>query len=688
MVIIRNYIGRSLCRFLGVLLIWTICTKPGVGQGQQQSGSSHSLSNRDFLTKSLRATGFIIVQQGHEQWKTAQRNLYIHKVRSLPDSIKSYYVAKADAALLFDWPTLKAYDYLQYKREGNRVDFERQLEKRSLSLNYLVMGALITGDEKYLPQIVNGLWVMLEQSSWEIPAIIGLQKRGTDLPDPGEQIIGLVAAETAANIATTSFMLYDQLEKISPVINLKIKKELQDRILLPYMARTDFWWMGLRGQKVNNWNVWINTNVLITGLLTESESDLLNPLIRKVFESTDQFINQYPADGGCDEGPAYWSIASGKLITLLQFASSISGGKLNWSDNQLIHSMGSYIYKMHIDGDYFVNFADAAPKVIPNPGSVYAFGQMFQDDTLKAFGGYLLSLNHYRLPEVNLIDFLSSSVRFEKMSSAGRRLPGADHAFLPELEVFTGRSGGTHDDGLFLAVQGGNNDQSHNHNDVGNFLLYVDGSPVIVDAGVGTYTALTFSKRRYELWNMQSAWHNLPVINGFMQEAGAQYKASAVSFEQDSKHRKLHISMDIAKAYPPGAALKRWQRDFRLDRYPSTEKLTITENYALLADSASTGTEINFLSYCAVRQAEKGRKAMKGIKTGELYFYNQEGKILLTMKYDQALMDFSVEKKVLVDPKMVSHWGKQLYRLSFKLKKSSLKGRHQFVFQKPASALK
>src|SRR5437868_14155296 len=60
--------------------------------------------------------------------------------------------------------------------------------------------------------------------------------------------------------------------------------------------------------------------------------------------------------------------------------------------------------------------------------------------------------------------------------------------------------------GLYVAAWGGHNAQSHNHNDVGNFIVYGDGKPVLIDVGVETYSAKTFSPQRYEIWTMQSAY--------------------------------------------------------------------------------------------------------------------------------------------------------------------------------------
>lgn len=68
------------------------------------------------------------------------------------------------------------------------------------------------------------------------------------------------------------------------------------------------------------------------------------------------------------------------------------------------------------------------------------------------------------------------------------------------------------DEHLYLAVKAGDNDDSHNHNDTGSFTIYKDGKPMFIDIGVETYTKKTFSKDRYDIWTMQSRYHNLPTF--------------------------------------------------------------------------------------------------------------------------------------------------------------------------------
>jgi hypothetical protein len=134
--------------------------------------------------------------------------------------------------------------------------------------------------------------------------------------------------------------------------------------------------------------------------------------------------------------------------------------------------------------------------------------------------------------------------------------------------------------GLYIAAKGGHNAESHNHNDVGNVLVSKDGRPVIVDAGVETYRAETFNEHRYEIWTMQSKYHNVPMVNGVMQAPGKQYAAKDVAYVADDAMAQL--TLDMADAYPKEAKLASWRRAITLhrgqrveivDRYEATEPL-------------------------------------------------------------------------------------------------------------------
>lgn len=109
-------------------------------------------------------------------------------------------------------------------------------------------------------------------------------------------------------------------------------------------------------------------------------------------------------------------------------------------------------------------------------------------------------------------------------------------------------------DGFFFAAKGGNNQESHNHNDVGSCILYYNALPVLIDAGVGTYTRQTFGPERYTIWTMQSDYHNLPLINGTSQKNGREFAAHSQQYKATAK--TVSYQVDIARAYPQEANVK------------------------------------------------------------------------------------------------------------------------------------
>ncbi|MDE6963237.1 MAG: heparinase II/III-family protein, partial [Lachnospiraceae bacterium] len=154
---------------------------------------------------------------------------------------------------------------------------------------------------------------------------------------------------------------------------------------------------------------------------------------------------------------------------------------------------------------------------------------------------------YYRLQ----IGFTAKEIKAAAPGSADG-IPHPDICY-PSVGLFIAR-----DDRLLLAVKAGDNGDSHNHNDVGSFTVYKDGLPLLIDVGVESYTQKTFSPRRYEIWTMQSAYHNLPTVNGIMQKDGEACRAKEVRYQISDA--LCEIDMDIAGAYPAESGLQYYRR--------------------------------------------------------------------------------------------------------------------------------
>lgn len=90
-----------------------------------------------------------------------------------------------------------------------------------------------------------------------------------------------------------------------------------------------------------------------------------------------------------------------------------------------------------------------------------------------------------------------------------------------------------------------------------------------MDIGVESYTEKTFSSRRYEIWTMQSGYHNLPTLMGKDQKDGETYCATEVYTHFG---HNASISMELLTAYPiprpedAGAAPFTYRRSVTLDK--------------------------------------------------------------------------------------------------------------------------
>ena len=217
---------------------------------------------------------------------------------NLPDQLRKDYISKAQSYLEYNWPVVKATDYLEFIRSGNRR--QEAYAACSNALISLVMGELVEGNGRFIDQIINGVWYFSEQTWWGWSAHLGSQKAGVGLPDVDEPIVDLGVGEITNNLSWTLYLFKEQFDKVHPLIAKRLREEIYRKSLTPYLERDDFWYMGFKGGRPNNWNPWINYNMLVSYLLLESDNSRKVAEVQKILSSLDKFLNGYSDDGGCD----------------------------------------------------------------------------------------------------------------------------------------------------------------------------------------------------------------------------------------------------------------------------------------------------------------------------------------------------------------------------------------------------
>ena len=602
-----------------------------------------------------------------DQWKPFPQTPGEWK-KLLPASVQISLIKKGEEALDKEFKSIPATVTLEFARTGNRTDYENISFKKRTMLWNMVLAESIEGKGRFTNHIIDGIWSVCEETFWGINAHIGMQKAGNGLPDVQEPIVDLFAAETATLLAWTDYLLGPELERESKLISPRISYEINRRVLTP-MVNAHYGYLGNGNhptEKLNNWAPWVASNYLATNLIMEKDEVRRAEGVVRAMKIMDQYINGLGDDGSTDEGPNYWFAAGACVFDGLNLLSDATDKKINLYEHPFLRKLGAYIYKMHIAGDYFINVADATATEKADGLLLYRFGMATGDNYLKSFGAaaYHASEKDSNPNEMffrtRILYNLNAIAACETYPAKTTDIPDV---WLPNVQVMSSRS----DKDLFVATHGGDNGESHNHNDVGDFIIYAGGSPVIIDVGKGTYTARTFSKDRYNIWFNTSAYHNLPVINSYQQSAGREYGAKEVTCLQKGKTSQL--SMNIAGAYPKEAGIISWQRIVKMNKSTGVE---ITDIYNLQRPLKSLTQ--SFMTVCNVDMNTPG----------EIRFSLPENKTV-TLTYDTVLWNASKEKVCMGIPEekgLSSSWGgKDIYRILLTAKTLNSKGQIKYLIR-------
>ena len=551
-------------------------------------------------------------------------------------------VKYAEGFLDKEIPMLLASVYREYVTNGNRSHYQDPYFLRRDMAVALAVAEAYENEGRFTEKLMDVVWAIMEESTWIIPAhrycapYVPSASLGGVFGDNALHGIDLFSAATAGTLASVYLLCKDKLDAIDPIICEKMAYMLNERAIKNFL-QIEVWWGGAGGERVNNWNPWIVSNILFTAAVMEKDDGIRERVVTKSMRYLDNFLNCYAPDGGCDEGPGYWGAAGASLFDCLELIEDMSGGKISVYDSELVRNIGDYIYKVNITGNRYVNFADCSPKSDPNTGMLIRFGEKTNSPFLVSFGKKQAKYGDYFFSQSHMyrsLKWLNSPYVVEESC------PMPTYTELPDLQVMTARESSNSEIGMFVAAKGGNNGEMHNHNDCGNFMVYYDGKPVIIDTGVGEYTKQTFSSDRYKLWFMQSGYHNLPSFGGVDQHDGERYRACEVEFDSVARS----IKSELKNAYTPDAGIESYTRRVSFDG-----TVTVEESVAL-----TEAKEIDFHMMLA--------REPQLVKEGEISL--PEGR---TLFYDTALKaELEVFDPVGMNTK--HSWGtEKLYRLHFRI---------------------
>jgi len=481
-------------------------------------------------------------------------------------------IAAAEAAAEDPVPPLPATLFLEFFRSGSRQEYEAPWFKRREMLADLAIAECLEHEGRFLDPLLDVAWAICEESSWELPA------HHHDLPDVEQPVIALFSALTGTQLAELVLLLGDRLP---PLVEKRIRHEVDQRLLTPFLARHDFWWLhAYPGRKLNNWTGVCVGNVIASAIYLERDPARLAEVIARGARSLDDYLETFDSEGGSTEGPGYWGFGFGNYVLAGHLVHQRTNGRVDFFADDVVRKIARFPLRTMLSSDTFVNFSDCDPNItLPVPLLVFLAQHYGLDDLMR-----LANMQRARPPRRHngALSWKLREMVWQPDPALDQHAIPAKHDWYPEMQWMIARYEPTDPDALVLAVKGGHNDEMHNQNDVGNIIVHLNQTSVIADIGRGRYTRQYFSDGRYEYFVNTSLGHSLPVPNGCAQLPGEEYAARLLNHRADDTRDEL--TLELKDAYPPEARLESLQRTVILHR---TERENAPRGWVELIDDVT-----------------------------------------------------------------------------------------------------
>ncbi|MBQ9548328.1 MAG: heparinase II/III family protein [Bacteroidales bacterium] len=566
--------------------------------------------------------------------------------------------------------------------------------KHREALAELVLAELAEGKGQFIPEITKALETLVSLGYLPTPG------SRPDTP-PEQRIIALHEAAYGAEVALALFFFQEQLPR---ALCDGVYELLRANIFDPYLnpandRRPEMNWMAIHFDPngegyLNNWCSYCTVHVLTAFLLAERDSGRLLQAVAKSCKTMDAYMDYAGLDGSCEEGPGYWNMAGAKVYEYARLMCDASDGKIDLLSDPQIRRMGEW--RIHVDAGegWVVNFSDGSARGLNYAEVLYRYG---------------LDCGSRELVDYAILNFINNDFTAFRNApyrggSEGERIYRALESLRYNAQLYEDRekaldaAGGDYyklwKNGFarlsshwypdnqqaflragkkFLAAKGGHNRESHNHNDVGSFVLFDESMPVIIDPGLNHETYGKSNK--YVVWSARSEWHNLPVINGMQQAPGRSYRAVDATADPEAGT----FSADIAQAYPKEAACRSWRRSYAL-----SATAAVVEDHFELERRIAPDT-LHFVLW--KEPFLPGEKCdHKKVKDGEVMIFcrNFDGSKSkwMRLRFPETLTVVK-EEKPITDRAQKSCWGESLWRLRFASRPDApLKGNYRFEIVK------
>jgi len=418
---------------------------------------------------------------------------------------------------------LRYSEYRMFKESGNRSVYEGSFFHRRRALDTAALLSLIYPDEeKYIVKLMDVIYAICDECTWAIPAT---QLTLDDNPYNNRHL-DLFACETGFALAEIDTLLGNRLE---PLIRDRIRVEFKRRVL-DSMDEQIWHWEHNRG----NWTAVCNCSVACAIMLLYPEC--YEKYKTRFAENMQTYLNFFEDDGVCTEGIGYWYYGFGFFTVYADMIRTFTNGETDLFACPKVKKLATFAQKMFLSGRSTVSFGDTNPNAKYQLGLMHYLKDEYREDI--SFPAISHSYNYDNCGRFCL--HLRSATWFNEKYLSADSMAKEDTFFGEKAEWFVYKN-----ENYGFAAKGGNNEEPHNHNDVGTFIIAKDGKSALVDTGAGQYSKQYFEdETRYDFIHCSSRGHSVPMIGGVHQHYGKDKKA------KNTKYENGVFSADIAEAYP------------------------------------------------------------------------------------------------------------------------------------------
>lgn len=414
-------------------------------------------------------------------------------------------------------PVLTEELFSLFERTGNRLEYENAYFLRREYLSAFAMRALFTQEFADIKKLEEIIVEICDEICWALPAHVDREK-----DSQWHVYIDLFASETAQSLAEITCVL-DSL--LSTKVKERVREEVFKRVLTPFYSTPAPYshWEHCH----HNWCAVCCGSIGCASIcFMADQPEMLNSCLHRICDSLTYYIEGFGDDGGCEEALSYFIYGMTYYTAFARMLFDYSHGEIDLMESRKCQRIAEFQQKCFFTGGRTLSFSD---------GSSSGYFKM----GLTSF----LSMRYetVRIPDMKCVNFFTSDICFrwaaiyrdyfwtkeylEGITSGyykNRLYTGeilAEHMSLPDLQWSIAKS----KNGIGMAVKGGHNAESHNHNDIGHFVYAAGMDMLLTDLGAGEYTKEYFSEGRYDILCNHSFGHSVPIINGEGQKQGREY---------------------------------------------------------------------------------------------------------------------------------------------------------------------